>query len=120
MLTLKPTVTTESNVQTSADPPNYDYCRVDGESRAHKQPQETMYATVANGEKHNYHSIENEGVGQYDYTAIYDDPTSPSYVVGVQAMVIDYYYYETLFHCSLRYTPVEVYLMLLGHMYLPW
>ena len=76
----------ESDHQTYADAPNYDYCRVNEGSRTHKQPQETMYATVANGEKNNYHSIENAGIGQYDYTVIYEDPTSPSYVVGDKAL----------------------------------
>ena len=55
-----------------------------------------MYATVANGVNHDYHKLENKGVGQYDYTVIYEDPTSPSYVVGVQALDNYCYYYETV------------------------
>ena len=47
-----------------------------------------MYATIANGVNHDYHQLENEGVDQYDCTVIYEDPTSPSYVVGVQALDI--------------------------------
>ena len=52
-----------------------------------------MYATienplqplhqVKNGDDRNYYRIGNQAE-QYDYTAIYEDPTSPSYVVSVQ------------------------------------
>ena len=95
MLSLKPTVVRESDLQKSADTPSYDYCRVSEESKTHKQTPETMYATVANGGKNDYHSIENAGIGQYDCTVIYEDPTSPSYVVCVQALDSCCYYCET-------------------------
>ena len=80
---------TEDSLQStdnSSLSPYYDYCRVNKENRTHTQPQEATYATVANGENHDYYEIEKGGVGQYDYTIIYENPTSPSYVVGVLAL----------------------------------
>ena len=45
--------------------------------------------STANRDLKNNHNIENVGVGgQYDYTAIYEDPTSPFHVVGVQIVAI--------------------------------
>ena len=111
----------ESDAQVFADAPYYDYCRVNGERMTGKQAQEIMYATVANGVNHDYHQLENEGVGQYDYTVIYEDPTSPSYVVCVEVLdIVVAITAKISFHCSLRYTPVQVCLILLGRMYILW
>ena len=77
----------ESDLQSSDNSslsPYHDYCRVNIESRTHTQPQETTFTTVANGEIHDYYELEKGGIGQNDYTVIYEDPTS-SYVVGVRA-----------------------------------
>ena len=62
--------------------PYYDYCSVTEESRAPTQAVEAVYATLANVENGNHRHTENAHVGRNDYTVIYDDPTSPSYVVS--------------------------------------
>ena len=95
MLSLKPTVSRESDLQTYTDAPYHDYSKINGEfeRKPNKQPQEIMYATIANGVNHDYHQLENEGVGQYDCTVIYEDPTSPSYVVGVHVLAMKLMFY---------------------------
>ena len=59
----------------------------------HKQAEERVYATpqspkqeVVNGTDHNYYTIEDQALGYHDYTVIYEDPTSPSYVVGTHRL----------------------------------
>ena len=82
------TVVRESDLQSSDNSslaPYYDYCRVNEEHKPPTQPEEAMYAAVTNGASHDYHQIENGQYG-YDYTVIYENPTSPSYVVGVEAL----------------------------------
>ena len=82
----------------SSPAPYYDYCRAPElakGSKPHTQAEGGVYATienprqpphqVENGDDRNYYSIGNVNQAeQYDYTAIYEDPTSPSYVVSVQ------------------------------------
>ena len=92
VLPLMPTVVRESDLQSpdkSSLAPYYDYCRVTEENKRPTQPEEAMYAAVTNGVSHDYHQIEKSQYG-YDYTVIYENPTSPSYVVGVEAL--DYYF----------------------------
>ena len=78
--------------------------------------------STTNGENINHHMYSNNsaGVGQYDYTVSYEDPTSPLYVVGVQALILITIAMKLVLHCSVRFTPVGVYLTLLVHTYLPW
>ena len=127
VLPLMATVVRESDLQSSDNSslaPYYDYSSVNEENQTSPtESQETIYATVANGGNQNHGNVQNAGVGQYDYTVIYDDPTSTSYVVGVyiyRLLLLSLDTMKLVFHCSLRYIPVEVYLMLLGHMYLHW
>lgn len=77
---------------------HYEYCKtqVSGETdRIHAQPvyatlenpsQQSLYE-VANDNGAVYHYLEDaaKGIGQdtyHDYTAVYEDPTSPSYTVS--------------------------------------
>ena len=110
----------ESDLQSSNNSslsPYYDYCRVNKEST---QPQETTYATIANEEAHYYYEIGKRGNGQYDYTVIYEDPTSPYYVVGAQALLFPVITNLCVVACSVRYTPGEVSSIHWGLMFLPW
>ena len=85
-------MSTESDLQStdsSSLTPYYDYCSVtEGNRTPSTQPEEALYATLTNVKSHH---IENARVGPYDYTVIYDDPTSLSYVVSVQ-IVTSYIY----------------------------
>ena len=79
---LKLMSTSEGNeLSTTSPAPYYDYCSVPatgtgGGAETGAQPEERVYATIPNGDN-NYYRI---GV---DYTTICEDPTSPSYVVGI-------------------------------------
>ena len=79
---LKLMSTSEGNeLSTTSPAPYYDYCSVPatgtgGGAETGAQPEERVYATIPNGDS-NYYRI---GV---DYTTTCEDPTSPSYVVGI-------------------------------------
>ena len=60
-------VTNGLESSTASAAPQYDYCGVSATGGA----DETVYASLDDEE---YHAV--------DYTTIYEDPTSPSYVVG--------------------------------------
>ena len=95
------------------------------------QPMDVTYANVTVANLHqppcesSNESINNlnGGAHLYDFTVIYEDPTSSSYVVGVLYTCrshIPIYHIDIYIHCSLRCTPVEVCLTLLGHMCPLW
>ena len=72
-LSLKPPSTSRPQESTTSSV-QYDYCTVpEVNGSTNTQLDERVYATVENGES-NYHSV--------DYTTVYDDPTSLSYVVS--------------------------------------
>ena len=98
-----------SEAPSSSSAPYYDYCSVPAATSNGAQPEDRVYATLnndsrspqrqkANGNDRNYYSIEsNDRVAEYDYTVVYEDPTSPSYVVcGVYTMSC-YWLYKELF-----------------------
>ena len=98
----------------SSPAPYYDYCRAPGVaegSKPHTQAEGGVYATienprqppyqVENGDDRNYYSIGNQAE-QYDYTAIYENPTSPSYVVSVQNLGFEKNYGLFLFFTAVR------------------
>ena len=97
------TVVRESDLQSSDNSslaPYYDYSSVNEENQTSPtESREIIYATVANRENQNHSNVQNSGVGQYDYTIIYDDPTSTSYVVGIYIyrLLLLSGYYEACF-----------------------
>ena len=133
----KPTITVVRNLQdilASVPVSNYEFSTVSTPRRTHTQPKDIVYATVTVADLHQSQnelanentSNPNKGVQPYDFTVIYADPTSSSYVVGVsytgfRSIPIPCMYSADIYiHCSQRYTPVEVCLTLLGRMYLHW
>ena len=89
-----PSKTNGNHLETSSSAPHYDYCRVPaataGGASGGTQSEERVYATlekpgvyeVPTGNSPSHTSVKTPST-QYDYTAIYEDPTSPSYVVGI-------------------------------------
>ena len=82
-----PNQTNGTHLETSLSAHLYDYCSVPAGSGG-AQSEERVYATLEKpgvyetptGNSPSHNSIRAPNT-QYDYTAIYEDPTSPSYVV---------------------------------------
>ena len=113
-----------SSSPSSLPAPYYDYCRIPAENGANTQSEERVYATIQSPLRLTQGDIDGTQIAEHnDYTVIYEDPTSPSYVVGTQTMGThnrmmpkgnEYSYY------SRRCTLLEVCLTQLGPMYRLW
>ena len=86
-----PSKTNGNHLETSSSAHHYDYCRVPAATAAGAsggtQSEDATLETpgvyeVPNGNSPSHTGIKTPST-QYDYTAIYEDPTSPSYVVGI-------------------------------------